>query len=124
MTDAAALPGQPRGGVLSGPATARAVGEHGKRLGQRFSLLIEIDTGSGRAGLDPESPLLIDVARAIVEGGSELSGVLTHAGHSYGARTPEGLRTRIGARILALAASVWLNHQLARPTRSLVAFVA
>lgn len=25
MTDAAALPGQPRGGVLSGPATARAV---------------------------------------------------------------------------------------------------
>lgn len=25
MTDAAALPGQPRGGVLSGPATPRAV---------------------------------------------------------------------------------------------------
>lgn len=25
MTEAAALPGQPRGGVLSGPATARAV---------------------------------------------------------------------------------------------------
>ena len=78
--------------VADHPATARAVGEHGKRLGQRFSLLIEIDTGSGRAGLDPESSLLIDVARAIVEGGSELSGVLTHAGHSYGARTPEELR--------------------------------
>jgi hypothetical protein len=42
----------------------------------------------------------------------------------HGARTPEGLRTRVGARILALAASVWLNHQLGRPTRSLVAFVA
>jgi hypothetical protein len=42
----------------------------------------------------------------------------------HGARTPEGLRARIGARILALAASVWLNHQLGRPTRSLVAFVA
>ena len=25
MTDAAALPGRPRGGVLAGPATARAV---------------------------------------------------------------------------------------------------
>jgi D-serine deaminase-like pyridoxal phosphate-dependent protein len=78
--------------VVDHPATARAVGEHGERFGQRFSLLIEIDTGSGRAGLDPESPLLIDVARAIVEGGSELSGVLTHAGHSYGARTSEELR--------------------------------
>jgi Transposase DDE domain len=42
----------------------------------------------------------------------------------HGARTPEGLRTRIGVRLLALAACVWLNHQLGRPTRSLVAFVA
>jgi hypothetical protein len=42
----------------------------------------------------------------------------------HGARTPEGLRARIGARLLALAASVWLNHQLGRPTRSLVPFVA
>ena len=42
----------------------------------------------------------------------------------HGARTPEGLRTRVGVRLLALAAGVWLNHQLGRPTRSLVAFVA
>jgi hypothetical protein len=42
----------------------------------------------------------------------------------HGARTPEGLRARIGVRLLALAACVWLNHDLGRPTRSLVAFVA
>ena len=42
----------------------------------------------------------------------------------HGARTPEGLRARVGVRILALAASVWLNHQLGRPSRSLVAYVA
>jgi hypothetical protein len=42
----------------------------------------------------------------------------------HGARTPEGLRTRVGVRILALAASVWLNHELGRPSRSLVAYVA
>ena len=42
----------------------------------------------------------------------------------HGARTPAGLRTRVGVRILALAASVWLNHQLGRPSRSLVAYVA
>lgn len=42
----------------------------------------------------------------------------------HGARTPEGLRTRVGARLLALAASIWLNYHLGRPTRSLVAYVA
>ena len=40
----------------------------------------------------------------------------------HGARTPEGLRTRIGARLLTLAATIWLNHQLHRPTRSLVPY--
>jgi len=42
----------------------------------------------------------------------------------HGARTPEGLRTRVGARLLVLAAGICLNHQLGRPTRSFVAFVA
>jgi hypothetical protein len=42
----------------------------------------------------------------------------------HGARTPEGLRARVGVRLLALAASIWLNYELGRPTRSLVAFVA
>ncbi len=42
----------------------------------------------------------------------------------HGARTPEGLRERIGYRLCALAACVWLNHQLARPTRALVDYVA
>ena len=78
--------------VTDHPAIARAVGEHGRRLGVRFSVLIEIDTGSGRAGLDPHSPVLIEVARLLVDGGSELAGVLTHAGHSYAAEGPEALR--------------------------------
>ena len=42
----------------------------------------------------------------------------------HGARTPEGLRERIGYRLCALAACVWLNHQLNRPTRALVDYVA
>jgi D-serine deaminase-like pyridoxal phosphate-dependent protein len=78
--------------VTDHPAMARAVGERGSNLGVRFSLLIEIDPGSGRAGVQPESALLIQVAKAIVEGGSDLVGVLTHAGHSYGAKDAEELR--------------------------------
>jgi len=42
----------------------------------------------------------------------------------HGARTPEGLRERIGYRLLALAACVWLNYQLGRATRALVDYVA
>jgi hypothetical protein len=42
----------------------------------------------------------------------------------HGARTLHGLRARIGQRILALVACVYLNHWLDRPTRSLVAFTA
>jgi len=42
----------------------------------------------------------------------------------HGARTLAGLRERIAQRFLCLAACVWLNHQLGRPSRSLVAYLA
>ena len=42
----------------------------------------------------------------------------------HGARTLEALRERIAQRLLALAACVYVNHWLGRPSRSLVAFVA
>ena len=39
----------------------------------------------------------------------------------HNARTLHGLRARITAKLLALAASVWLNHYVGRPTRGLAA---
>ncbi len=42
----------------------------------------------------------------------------------HGARTLPGLRERVAQRFLCLAACIWLNHQLGRPSRSLVAYVA
>ena len=42
----------------------------------------------------------------------------------HGARTIGNLRARIAMRLLALAACISLNHQLGRPSRSLVAYVA
>ncbi|MBA3263377.1 MAG: IS982 family transposase [Thermoleophilaceae bacterium] len=42
----------------------------------------------------------------------------------HGARTVDNLRVRIAQRLLALAACISLNHQLGRPSRSLVAYVA
>jgi hypothetical protein len=45
-------------------------------------------------------------------------GTLTLAHH--GARTLPGLRERILQRLLTLAATITLNHQLGRPSRALV----
>jgi Transposase DDE domain len=42
----------------------------------------------------------------------------------HGARTLDNLRVRIAQRLLALAACVYVNHWLGRPSRSLVAYVA
>jgi Transposase DDE domain len=42
----------------------------------------------------------------------------------HGARTLANLRVRLCARFAALAAAVMLNHQLGRPSRSLVAYTA
>lgn len=42
----------------------------------------------------------------------------------HGARTLRGLRARIAARFLALAAAVALNYELGRPSRALVDYVA
>ena len=42
----------------------------------------------------------------------------------HGARTLQGLRERILQRFLTLAAAISLNHQLGRPSRALVDYIA
>jgi D-serine deaminase-like pyridoxal phosphate-dependent protein len=63
---------------------ARGIGARAADLGAHFEVLIELDTGDGRAGLGPESETLIEIGKAL-DGAAEvdLCGVLTHAGHSY-----------------------------------------
>jgi D-serine deaminase-like pyridoxal phosphate-dependent protein len=62
-----------------------------------FSFLVEIDCGEHRSGLPPTAAAVVAIARA-VDGapGLEFCGVLTHAGHSYGANSP-GEVTKIAA---------------------------
>jgi D-serine deaminase-like pyridoxal phosphate-dependent protein len=89
-------------------AQARALRERGCRLavvvdslaaaraivasGHAFEVMIEIDTDGHRAGVLPESALLLDIGRALHEGGAVLKGVMTHAGASYECRTPAALQ--------------------------------
>ena len=59
--------------------------------GHPFEVLIEIDTDDHRAGVKPEEARLLDIGRALHEGGAVLAGVMTHAGASYELHDPEAL---------------------------------
>jgi D-serine deaminase-like pyridoxal phosphate-dependent protein len=58
-----------------------------------FSMFVEIDCGDNRAGVLADGPELLDIARTIHEASNmELVGVMTHAGHSYGASDIAGVK--------------------------------
>ena len=62
-------------------------------LGTVFPVLIEVDTDGGRAGVAPGDPRLVEIGRILDSApGTELRGVMTHAGLSYGCRSAEALR--------------------------------
>ncbi|WP_175830009.1 DSD1 family PLP-dependent enzyme [Burkholderia cepacia] len=70
---------------------AHAIAEFGRAHGERFEVWIEVDADGHRSGIPPDAGLLIDVGRALVDGGLVLGGVLAHAGSSYEYSTPEAL---------------------------------
>jgi D-serine deaminase-like pyridoxal phosphate-dependent protein len=58
--------------------------------GTRMSVFVEIDCGDHRSGVDPSTDAAIEIARAIRDSNSlDFAGLLTHAGHSYGATSVE-----------------------------------
>ncbi len=46
--------------------------------------LIEVDCGEARGGIDPDGPMLQEIAARL---GRSLAGIMTHAGHSYAGRS-------------------------------------
>ena len=65
--------------------TASAIAQHPAK----FRVLIEIDSGDRRAGVDKSSEALLEIANALED---KLAGVMTHAGHSYGCRTVQCIK--------------------------------
>jgi D-serine deaminase-like pyridoxal phosphate-dependent protein len=70
---------------------ARAIAAFTAREGIALEAWIEIDTDGHRSGVEPEDALLLEVGRALHEGGSRLGGVMTHAGSSYDCDDDEAL---------------------------------
>lgn len=80
--------------ILDSLEMARAVAREAESLGTVFPVLIEVDTDGGRAGVAADDlPRLVGIGRILdAAPGTELRGVMTHAGLSYGCRSPEALR--------------------------------
>jgi threo-3-hydroxy-D-aspartate ammonia-lyase len=78
--------------IVDSMAAAEAIAEKARFEKHAFRVMIEVDTDGHRAGVTPEDPLLIDIARTINHSGSILTGVMTHAGSSYELNTREALQ--------------------------------
>lgn len=63
---------------------AEAASEFLSAQGLEADVLLEVDTGHHRTGVDPSHPQSVELARRIAElPGLRLVGILTHAGHGY-----------------------------------------
>lgn len=95
-------------------------GYAGREFARRAS---ELGATIVRPADEPPSPLRLSTIRQRIESIFwTCKDILTLERH--GARTLPNLRARIAQRFLALAAAIALNHQLRRPSRSLVAYTA
>jgi len=55
---------------------------------KRWSIVIMVDCGYGRDGVDPEDPESVNLAKLIAAAPTaDLKGIYTHEGHSYAAKT-------------------------------------
>jgi D-serine deaminase-like pyridoxal phosphate-dependent protein len=62
----------------------RVIAAEANKSGARYKLLIEIDCGDNRGGLQPGSEEILQIAGLIEGCAAHFEGVLTHAGQSYG----------------------------------------
>lgn len=90
VAEARQLAERVRLGVLVDSATAVEALESS---GFPFHVWLKVDCGYGRAGVDPEGPEALDLARRLAGSPTlQIAGLLTHSGHAYGARSPEHVR--------------------------------
>jgi D-serine deaminase-like pyridoxal phosphate-dependent protein len=80
--------------ILDSVEMAEAVALEAERLSVVFPVLIEVDTDGGRAGVAARDfDRLVAIGRILAAApGTELRGVMTHAGLSYNCRSSEALR--------------------------------
>ncbi len=77
--------------IVDHPDVARGWSEAMQRAGRRLAVLIKVDVGFHRCGIDPDQDALGFVQRVAALPGLRLLGLLSHAGHGYHAASEEEL---------------------------------
>ncbi len=76
--------------LLDHPEGLAAMEAFAASHGARFRVLLKVDSGARRAGVDPDDPESVAFARRLATSRAvDFLGLLTHAGHSYAARSRE-----------------------------------
>jgi D-serine deaminase-like pyridoxal phosphate-dependent protein len=66
--------------------------ESARRAGVKLDLFLKVDCGYHRCGVEPDRPEALEIPRLISDAPNlRFAGILTHAGHSYHARTRDEL---------------------------------
>ncbi|MDI1243147.1 MAG: alanine racemase [bacterium] len=74
--------------ITDDPSTPAGLNEVAARRGATVGVFLEVDCGDHRSGVQPESGQAMEIPRAISDASSlSFAGLLTHGGHSYGAKT-------------------------------------
>ena len=77
--------------IVDDPAVAEAWSRLAAARGVRLDVLVKVDVGFHRCGIDPLSPAAPGIVRAVAEmPGLRFRGLLSHAGHGYGASSEQG----------------------------------
>ena len=86
---------------------ARAIAAFSPSSSESIDILIEIDSGQHRAGCAPDAPEVSEIAQVLLNAPHvNLRGVMTHAGHSYGANDRKDiLRIAEEERVAAVTAA-------------------
>jgi D-serine deaminase-like pyridoxal phosphate-dependent protein len=78
--------------ITDDPSIPPPLDEAARRAGVTLDLFLKVDCGYHRCGVEPDSPEALAIPRLIERARSlRFAGILTHAGHSYHARSREEL---------------------------------
>ena len=90
--------------ILDHPAVAKQWSEAMVRAGKRVEILVKIDVGFHRCGLDPDSRDTVATIRAMAAlPGLDFRGLLSHAGQAYHAHSEDGLRLMAEAEVRTMS---------------------
>lgn len=89
--------------IADSPVTVAAAGHAAATADGPVKVFVKVNVGLNRCGVDPDGDDAVTVARAVKANGNLIfAGLISHAGHAYGAGTPAGVRTVAAAELDAM----------------------